>query len=179
MGLGNVNRRTVLGVTAVGVAAAGTAGLSGCGTADWYPSDETPDVYVLRSLISDKERMVVRYETALENGTGPAELLEQLLEHHLTHLDALVNALPEDFAQHEDEPDGETGPDGAADGQESPAEDPALDAALDVSGLRVLAAGATSARLDQAAAVTDPALAQLISGIGACEAGHAHLLARA
>jgi hypothetical protein len=42
----------------------------------------------------------------------------------------------------------------------------------------VLEAAATSARLDQAGAVTDSALAQLISAIGACEAGHAHLLAQ-
>lgn len=182
MGQGDVSRRTVLGVTVTGfamtgVAAASAVGVSGCGTADWYPSDVTPDVSVLRSLIREKERMVVRYETALEHGTGPDELLERLLEHHVTHLDALLNALPEGVGTHDvdaNEADAEP-----TEEPEAPREDPALDAVLDVAGLRALAAAATSARLDQAGVVTDPGLAQLISGIGACEAGHAHLLARA
>ncbi|GHC75266.1 hypothetical protein GCM10007079_10230 [Nocardiopsis terrae] len=182
MGQGSVSRRTVLGfavrgfaVTSVasGIAVTGAVGLSGCGRTDWYPFDVTPDVSVLRSLILEKERMVVRYEAALEDGTGPAELLERLLEQHVTHLDSLVDALPEGVGASEEPsagPEGEPSP---------PPEDPALDAVLDLAGLRALTAAATSARLDQAAAVTDPALAQLISGIGACEAGHAHLLARA
>lgn len=172
MGQGYVSRRTVLGLTVTGFAVTGVAvGASGCGAADWYPFDVTPDVSVLRSVIREKERTVVRYETALAEGTGPAELLERLLEHHVTHLDALLDALPEGV---------DADPGEAEDGEPvTPREDPALDAVLDVSGLRALAAAATGARLDQAAAVTDPGLAQLISGIGACEAGHAHLLARA
>jgi hypothetical protein len=174
VGQGDVSRRTVLGLTATGVAVTGVAvGAGGCGTADWYPFDVTPDVSVLRSLIREKKRMVARYEAVLEQGTGPAELLEQLLEHHVTHLDALLDALPEEVGTHDADPDD------AEDGDPvAPQEDPALDAVLDTAGLRALATSATSARLDQAAAVTDPALAQLISGIGACEAGHAHLLAR-
>lgn len=178
MGQGDVSRRTVLGFTVrglavTGVAAAGAVGASGCDSADWYPFDVTPDVSVLRLLIREKQRMVVRYETSLEHGTGPAELLERLLEHHVTHLDALFDALPEGVGTHDVDPDDVEG------APVTPHEDPALDAVLDVAGLRVLAAAATGARLDQAAAVTDPGLAQLISGIGACEAGHAHLLARA
>ncbi|WP_017584944.1 ferritin-like domain-containing protein [Nocardiopsis ganjiahuensis] len=179
MGQGDVSRRTVLGLTVTGLAVTGVAvGVSGCGTADWYPFDVTPDVSVLRSLIREKERAVVRYESALEHGTGPAELLEQLLEHHVTHLDALLDALPEGVGAHDAAPAGAEGSDTGAETAD-PQEDPALDAVLDVAGLRALAAAATSARLDQAAAVTDPGLAQLISGIGACEAGHAHLLDRA
>lgn len=175
MGQGEVSRRTVLGLTVTGVAVTGVAvGASGCGTTDWYPFDVTPDVSVLRSLIREKERMVVRYEAALEQGTGPAELLEQLREHHVTHLDALLDALPEGVDTHDVDPEDVEGAEPV-----TPQEDPALDAVLDTAGLRALAASATSARLDQAAAVTDPGLAQLISGIGACEAGHAHLLARA
>lgn len=183
MGQGDVSRRTVLGFTVrglavTGAAAAGAVGVSGCGSADWYPFDVTPDVSVLRSLIREKERMVVRYETALEHDTGPAELLGRLLEHHVTHLDALFDALPEGVGTHDVDPEEVDGSD--VEGEPvTPQEDPALDAVLDVAGLRALAAAATGARLDQAAAVTDPGLAQLISGIGACEAGHAHLLARA
>lgn len=166
MGIGCVSRRSVLGAAAAGI---GVAGLLGCGRTEWYPSDVTPDEYVLRAVIREKERMVTRYEAVLAEGSGPQELLEQLLEHHLAHLDALVDALPEDAPS-------PSPVDGAG---ELPAEESALDAVRDVTGLRVLEAAATSARLDQAGAVTDPGLAQLVSGIGACEAGHTYLLARA
>lgn len=166
-------RSLVLTGVAVTGAVAGAVGVSGCAGADWYPFDVTPDVAVLRSLIREKERAVVRHEAALEHGTGPAELLERLLEDHVTHLDALLDALPEGVEPHDGAEDGEGGASAA------PAGDAALEAVPDVAGLRALAAAATGARLDQAAAVTDPGLAQLVSGIGACEAGHAHLLARA
>jgi hypothetical protein len=164
---GCVSRRTVLGAAAAGAA---VAGLAGCGGAEWYPADVTPDEYVLRSVIREKERTVSLYEGAIAGGTGPADLLERLLEHHLTHVDALVESLPEDASP--------TPPADRAGG--TPPEDgPAPGEALDTAGLRLLESAATSARLDQAAAVSDPGLAQLISGIGACEAGHAYLLARA
>ena len=180
MGQGDVSRRAALGLTVTGFAVTGVAvGVSGCGSADWYPFDVTPDVSVLRSLIREKERTVVRYETALEHGTGPADLLERFLEHHVTHLDALLDALPEGVDPVATDPTGAEGSDTEDAEPAAPQEDPALDAVLDVAGLRALAAAATGARLDQAAAVADPGLAQLISGIGACEAGHAHLLARA
>ncbi|PWV50211.1 hypothetical protein [Nocardiopsis sp. L17-MgMaSL7] len=185
MDQGDVNGRTAHGLTrrslaarslvltgvAVTGAVAGTVGVSGCAGADWYPFDVTPDVAVLRSLIREKERAIVRHEAALEHGTGPAELLERLLEDHLTHLDALLDALPEGVTAHDTDGDEAEPP--------APVGEAALDAVPDTAGLRALAAAATSARLDQAAAVTDPGLAQLVSGIGACEAGHAHLLARA
>ncbi|MGW8529944.1 MULTISPECIES: ferritin-like domain-containing protein [Nocardiopsidaceae] len=166
---GCVSRRTVLGAA---VAGAAVAGLAGCGEAEWYPADVTPDEYVLRSVIREKERTVSLYEAAISGGTGPADLLERLLEHHLTHVDALVESLPEGASP--------TPPADPAGGGESPPEGgPAPGGVLDTAGLRLLESAATSARLDQAAAVSDPGLAQLISGIGACEAGHAYLLARA
>lgn len=165
---GGVSRRTVLGAAVAGAAA---AGLAGCGTSEWYPSDVTPDEYVLRSVIREKQRMVARYETAIAEGTGPADLLERLLGHHLTHVDALVEALPEDASPR-------TPADLAEGGPSSPPEEPPAGAALDAAALRLLESAATSARLDQAGAVADPGLAQLISGIGACEAGHAYLLAQ-
>ncbi|MFJ9555196.1 ferritin-like domain-containing protein [Nocardiopsis sp. NPDC101807] len=166
---GCVSRRTVLGAA---VAGAAVAGLAGCGGAEWYPADVTPDEYVLRSVIREKERTVALYEAAIADGAGPADLLERLLEHHLTHADALVESLPEGASP--------TPPADPAEGGGTPAQDgPAPGEALDAAGLRLLESAATSARLDQAAAVSDPGLAQLISGIGACEAGHAYLLARA
>ncbi|MFD3686165.1 ferritin-like domain-containing protein [Nocardiopsis sp. NPDC058631] len=162
-----ISRRTALGAA---VAGAAVAGLAGCGEAEWYPADMTPDEYVLRSVIREKERMVVRYETAIAEGSGPAELLEQLLGHHLTHMDALVESLPADASP-------SPPADLAAGEGTAPPEAP--DAVTDTAGLRLLESAATSARLDQAGAVSDPGLAQLITGIGACEAGHAYLLARA
>lgn len=92
VGIGCVSRRTVLGATA----AVGAVGLAGCGGTEWYPSDVTPDVYVLRAVVREKERMIARYEAAVAEGTGPVELLERFLEHHLSHLDALLESLPED-----------------------------------------------------------------------------------
>lgn len=162
MGIVGVSRRMMLGATAV----LGVGILGGCGGTEWYPADVTPDEYVLRAVIREKERMIARYETAISEGSGPVELLERFLEHHLAHLDALSEALPEDTALAE--------PDASAPTDEEP-----LAPGLDAAGLGVLEAAATSARLDQAGAVTDPGLAQLLGSIGACEAGHAHLLAQA
>lgn len=163
---GGVSRRTLLGMT---VAGASVAAVAGCGTADWYPSDTTPDEHVLRSLLREKERILVRYENALAKGSGPSDLLERVSENHRTHLDALSDALPEDA-----EP---TPPPEEGDPEPVPAdEDPDLAEALSPPALRALEAAAAGARSDQAAAVADRGLAQLIGAIGACEAGHAYLL---
>ncbi|WP_285733374.1 ferritin-like domain-containing protein [Nocardiopsis sp. ATB16-24] len=164
MGIVGVSRRVMLGATV----ALGVGFLGGCGGAEWYPANVTPDEYVLRAVIREKERMIARYEAAISEGSGPVELLERFLEHHLAHLDALSEALPEDAALPESEASPPTD-------EEAPAPVEGLDAA----GLGALEAAATSARLDQAGAVTDPGLAQLLGSIGACEAGHAHLLAQA
>lgn len=162
MGIVGVSRRMMLGATAV----LGVGILGGCGGTEWYPANVTPDEYVLRAVIREKERMIARYEAAISEGSGSVELLERFLEHHLAHLDALSEALPEDTALAE--------PDASPPADEEP---PAH--GLDAAELGVLEAAATSARLDQAGAVTDPGLAQLLGSIGACEAGHAHLLAQA
>lgn len=168
-GMDCVSRRTLMGAAFAGVA---IAGLAGCGETDWYPSDVTPDEYVLRSLIRDKERMVVRYERAIEEGDGPVELWERLLENHMAHMDALVDALPEDAEVSPEPEEGEPEPVPAS-------EDPALAEPLDLAALRALEGAAASTRPDRVAAVTEPGLAQLISAIGACEAGHAYLLDKA
>ncbi|WP_017612309.1 hypothetical protein [Nocardiopsis salina] len=160
-----VSRRALLGAT---VAGASVTALAGCGTVDWYPSDTTPDEHVLRSLLQEKERTVVRYENALADGSGPSDLLERVLENHRTHLDALLDALPEDAEPTPPEEDGSSPV--AAD------EDPDLAEMPSPSALRALEASAAGMRPEQAAAVTDRGLAQLIGSIGACEAGHAHQL---
>lgn len=165
-GTGCVSRRTVVGAAIAGVT---IAGLTGCGGTDWYPSDVTPDEYVLRSLIREKERMVVRYERALAESDGPVELWERLLENHMAHLDALVDALPEGAEVSPEPEEGASEPVPAS-------EDPTLAEPLDLAALRALEGAAASTRPDRIATVTDPGLAQLISAIGACEAGHAHLL---
>lgn len=165
-GTGYVSRRTVMGAV---IAGATTAGLAGCGGIDWYPSDMTPDEYVLRSLIREKERMVVRYQRALAESDGPTELWERLLEHHIAHVDTLIDALPEGAEASVEPQEGES--------VSAPAsESPTPTEPLDLAALRALESAAASTRPDQVAAVTDPGLAQLISAIGACEAGHAHLL---
>ena len=165
-GTGCVSRRTVMGAV---IAGATTVGLAGCGGIDWYPSDMSPDEYVLRSLIREKERMVVRYQRALAESDGPVELWERLLENHIAHVDALTDALPEDA-----EVSAEPQEDGSV--SEPTSEDPTPAEPLDLAALRALESAAASTRPDRVAAVTDPGLAQLISAIGACEAGHAHLL---
>jgi len=164
-----VSRRTLLGMA---VAGASVAAVTGCGTVDWYPSDTTPDEHVLRSLLREKERMLVRYEKALADGAGPSDLWEQVSQNHRAHLDALKDALPEDA-----EP---TAP--AEEGAPEPVpadEDPDLAEAPSPAALRAVEAAAAGTRSDQAAAVTDRGLAQLIGSIGACEAGHAYLLENA
>ncbi|WP_017608712.1 hypothetical protein [Nocardiopsis xinjiangensis] len=151
------------------VAGASVAAVAGCGTVDWYPSDTTPDEHVLRSLLREKERMLVRYEHALVEGSGPSDLLARVSENHRTHLDALTEALPEDA-----EP---TPPTEEGSPEPVPAdEDPDLAEAPSPAALRAMEAAAAGARSDQAAAVTDRGLAQLIGSVGACEAGHAYLL---
>lgn len=172
VGQWNVSRRTVLGVAVSALAAGSTLTSSGCGRTDWYPYDVTPDVYVLRSLIAEKKRMVARYERALSDAVEPNGLLEGFLEHHLAHLDSLLSALPEGIGPQALEEETENAEEGSTSLEDEPT-GPSVP--VGPAGLRVLEAAAASARLDQAAAVRDPALAQLVSGIGACEAGHAHL----
>lgn len=159
---GCVSRRSAIAGTLASLAA---AGLAGCRGDAWYPSDTTPDEYVLRAVIRGKERMIGRYESALRARVGHEDLLSEMAGRHRAHLEALLAALPE-------------GSEGAA--AEAAAEeggpDPVPEDPAGLPGLRVAEADAAGARIHQAAAVEDPGLAQLICGIGACEAGHARLL---
>lgn len=156
------SRRTVL---AGGVLAAAVFGVSGCRGSDWYPSEVTPDEYLLRSAIAEKERLVARYTATLDSGTAedPA-LYEELRGHHERHLAVLRERLPER--------DGAEPEVSASPGAPPPA-------AVDRAGLRVAEEAAAANRLRQLGEVTDPALAQLLASVGACEAGHVHLLSEA
>ncbi|WP_236700704.1 hypothetical protein [Allosalinactinospora lopnorensis] len=158
---GALSRRMVI---AGAIAALTAANLSGCQGERWYPSEISPDEYVLRGTIAGKKRTIARYEATLEAGEGPAELLERLLVHHRHHLRALRDRLPDHGT---DEPwDPENSPDAVPD-PGSP---------VSVSGLRVAEESAAGERPRQLAKISDPGLAQLIAAVGACEIGHAHIL---
>ncbi|MEY9213399.1 hypothetical protein NI17_000965 [Thermobifida halotolerans] len=155
-------RRTVL---AGGALAAAVLGVSGCRGSDWYPSEITPDEYLLRSVIAEKERLVSRYTALLDSGgADDPGLYEELRGHHERHLAVLRERLPER--------------DGTAPSP-SPSSEPPPAPAADRDGLRVAEEAAAAHRLRQLGEAADPALAQLLASIGACEAGHVHLLSEA
>ncbi|MFC7329529.1 hypothetical protein [Marinactinospora rubrisoli] len=161
-----VSRRTVVVGAIMGLAA---AGLTGCRGAQWYPSDITPDEYVLRGAIAQKERVIARYRATIAAGGEPPDLLRllrTLLANHERHLDALRERLPADSAPEDD----------AA--TAGPTPDPVPETALSVAALRVAETTAAGARGRQLADVTEASLAQLLASVGACEAGHAQLLAQ-
>ncbi|MFC3999427.1 hypothetical protein ACFOVU_26180 [Nocardiopsis sediminis] len=162
---GAVSRRTVVVGVIAGLAA---AGLSGCQGA-WYPSEISPDEYVLRGVITDKTRMIARYEATIAAGEGPVGLLERLLADHRAHLDALRGRMPDHGGQEPEEPEYSPGP--------SP--EPVPDEPVSVAGLRVAEQSAAGSRILQTARIGESGLAQLIASVGACEAGHVHQLAEA
>ncbi|MDT0301461.1 hypothetical protein [Streptomonospora wellingtoniae] len=168
---GAIRRRTVVAGALAGIAA---AALSGCQGPRWYPSEISPDEYVLRAVITEKRRLIARYEAGVSSGMGPVDLLERVLKHHRDHLAALRERLPE-------RPAGE--PEAAAEAEESPDPGPSPapvgDEPVPVSGLRVAEQSAAASRARQLARLSDSGLAQLVASIGACETGHARLLSEA
>ncbi|GAA3765067.1 hypothetical protein HDA32_001257 [Spinactinospora alkalitolerans] len=162
-----VSRRTVIAGAIAGLAA---VGLSGCQGARWYPSEISPDEYLLRGAIAEKERIVARYRATISAGRGPVELLERLVGDHERHLGALRDRLPE----REEEPRG--GATGAPEAGGAPETAPEPDAPVPVPALRVAEEAAAASRARQMTEVADSGLAQLFASVGACEAGHAHLL---
>ncbi|GAB3204791.1 hypothetical protein ACQEU5_03215 [Marinactinospora thermotolerans] len=159
----SVGRRTVIAGALAGLAA---ITLGGCQGARWYPSSVSPDEYLLRRVVSEKETMVARYRAAISAGTGPGGLLERLLADHEEHLAELRSRLPQRSAEENEENEVTAS---SAPVSEDEATDPAV--------LRVAEEAAAAARARQAAGLADSSLAQLLSSVGACEAGHAHLLA--
>ncbi|GAA3758848.1 ferritin-like domain-containing protein [Salinactinospora qingdaonensis] len=144
-----------------------SVGLSGCQNTQWYPSEITPDEYILRSVIADKQRAIASYRATLSADQGPTETLRTLLSNHERHLRALRQRLPADAASPETSASAAT---------PSAAADPTPEGPLSVAALRVLEETAAGARPTQVTEIADRSLAQLVAGVGACEAGHAHLL---
>ncbi|MBB4933453.1 hypothetical protein F4561_004273 [Lipingzhangella halophila] len=159
-----LSRRSVL---TGALAALTVAGTSGCQGSRWYPSEISPDEYVLRSVIAGKKRTIARYEAALEKGEGPTDLLEELLGRHRQHIAALRERLPDHGPDEPWAPENSPSPSASAPSDPDP---PA------VSALRVVEQSAAGERPRQLAKLTDPGLAQLIASVGACETAHAHLL---
>ncbi|RCV48331.1 hypothetical protein [Marinitenerispora sediminis] len=164
-----VSRRTVVVGAIMGLAA---VGLAGCRGAQWYPSDISPDEYVLRGVITQKERLVARYQATIAAGEGPTDLLRTLLADHERHLTALRERLPAGA-----EPDGAAAPEPSG-SPADPVPDPVPETALSVAALRVAESTAAGARGRQLGEVSEASLAQLLASVGACEAGHALLLAQ-
>ncbi len=155
-----LSRRAVL----AGGALAAVLGASGCRGSDWYPSEVTPDEYLLRAAIAEKERLVARYTAAIDAGAvRDPGLCEELRGHHERHLAVLRDRLP----PRDTEPEVSASP-----GAPAPE-------ATDEEGLRLAEEAAAANRLRQLGQATDPALAQLFASVGACEAGHVHLLSEA
>ncbi|MDA8371727.1 MAG: hypothetical protein M0026_17935 [Nocardiopsaceae bacterium] len=164
---GAVSRRTFVVGAITGL---GAVALSGCQGRGWYPSGISPDEYVLRGVITEKKRMIARYEAAVAAGDGPVELLERLLADHRRHLAALRDRLPDH---------GGDAPEPAAERSPEPSPAPVSGGEVSVSGLRVAEESAAGSRGPQLSRILDPGLAQLIAAVGACETGHAHLLSEA
>ncbi|MFW5416872.1 hypothetical protein J0910_09640 [Nocardiopsis sp. CNT-189] len=154
------------------LAAAAAAGAAGCGVR-WYPSEVGQDERILRGAVAAKERLIARYRAAVGAGEGPAELLESFLAHHEEHLAALRDRLPEDSAAEEGAEDAERGGDGGP----SPSPEPVPEEPPSTADLQSLEEAAAVGRARECAQVLEPALAQLLASVGACEIGHAHLLA--
>lgn len=153
-------RRAVLVSGALAAAALGTAG---CRGSDWYPNEVTPDEHLLRSAIAEKQRLVSRYTGLLDSGGGgDPERYAEFRDHHERHLAVLRERLPE-----------------RAGDTPSPSAVPEVPPDVDVGDLRVAEEAAAANRLRQLGEATDPALAQLLASVHACEAGHAHLLREA
>ncbi|GAA4916387.1 ferritin-like domain-containing protein [Streptomonospora salina] len=163
---GAISRRTAVAGALAGIAA---AALSGCRGPRWYPSEISPDEYVLRSAITEKRRLIQRYEASIAAGDGPAELLERVAGHHREHLAALRERLPEKPGRPRD----------ADEESPRPSPEPVGDGPVPVEGLQVAEQSAAAARSRQLARLSDSGLAQLVASIGACETGHARLLAEA
>lgn len=163
-GYGAVSRRALVTGGAIGVV---VAALSGCQGQRWHPSDISPDEYVLRGAITTKNRLIDRYETLIADGTGPENLLEQLLTDHRRHLAALKGRMPDRENDPPDHTDPSPSPSPVPEGDESD---------LSVAGIRAAEQSAAAARPREARRVADPALSQLLTSIGASEAGHVQRL---
>lgn len=151
-----ISRRTLLAASAAGTCA---VTLSGCQGDRWYPPTVTPDGSLLRAVVADKERMVAHCEAVLAADPDAADLVTEVLEHHQRHLEVLRDRVP---------PDEDPAP--------SPANSAGTDPETTLAALVAEEDAAATRRVRQAAQAQDPALAQLLASVGACEASHAFLV---
>ncbi|WP_219470757.1 hypothetical protein [Nonomuraea rhizosphaerae] len=154
----SLSRRAVL----AGGAAATTAALSGCSGAPATPApsptpSEDPERVLLRKLIADKERTIALYSGLITAGQSK---LAPFRDRHQAHLDELRKRLGE-----------------APSAGPQPSTTVSAAPRTSLSRLRDAERKAAALRTRQLAGVS-PQLAQLIAGIGACEAVHALALPR-
>jgi hypothetical protein len=153
-----MTRRAVLGGAAV-------VALGGCAQADPRIPPPKPDVAVLTGAIAAEERLIALYQAARNAVPGLAGRLDPALAHHREHLAVLRrHYLPGTG--------GVTAPPVPVPPPTVPADDDHV-----VKLVRDAESEAAAARLADVARVA-PGMAQLLAGIGACEAGHAAALSR-
>lgn len=159
-----LDRRALLrGAAALGAGAA-AAGCAGSGTSSTSvaPPSPHPQTLLLRRLIADKEETIALYRRAAADD----ETLRDFQRRHETHLAELKRHLPPAEAA--------ASPPASASPAASPSAAPEK---VTTERLRKRERESAASRLDQIGSVS-PALAQLLAGIGACEAVHALALAR-
>jgi hypothetical protein len=153
-------RRAVLGGSAA-VLASTVGGCTAVGPADVPPAG--PEVTLLDKVIQGEAALIALYDAVMAAHAGLAGRLRPLRDHHAQHLSVLRrHYVP-----------------GSTTGTATPAPRPTATAPSSsgaaLAALRSAERRAAAARADDVRRVS-PGLAQLLAGIGACEAGHAQVL---
>lgn len=158
------SRRAVLSTAAL-TGTLATLGATGCARRE--DPRPHPDVAVLLAAIAGEERLVALYEAVRRTHAGLAARIDPMLAHHREHLTALRR-----HYRPGTRPTPSTAP-------RSPDPLPSVpaDEGEALAALRAAERGAARARSTEAGQV-EPALAQLLASIGACEAGHDEALRR-
>jgi hypothetical protein len=125
-----------------------------------------PDVAVLTAAIDGESGLVALYEAVTAKHADLTQRLAPLLTHHRDHLSVLRRHYRPGSGEGTPTPAAQTTPPGVPD-----------EPAQAVATLRTAERRAAAARATDVENVL-PGLAQLFASIGACEAGHAALLAR-
>lgn len=144
--------------------AAALASLTGCTSVG--PTDiptPGPDVSLLTGAIQSEAALIALYEAVLAAHETLADRLKPLHDHHTRHLAVL---------QRHYVPGTNTGT--ATPSPHAPATSPDSESGA-LAALRSAERKAAAARADEVVRA-GPGLAQLLAGIGACEAGHAQAL---
>ncbi|SDQ99957.1 hypothetical protein [Thermostaphylospora chromogena] len=163
-----LDRRALLrGAAALGAGAA-AAGCAGSGTspASVTPPSPHPQTLLLRRLIADKEETIALYRRAAADD----ERLRAFQRRHEIHLAELKRHLPPAETATPSPASAAASPATVASSSPTPEK-------VTTERLRKRERESAASRLDQIESVS-PSLAQLLAGIGACEAVHALALAR-